>query len=427
MIYLDHHSTTPLDPAALAAMLPLFNEQFANAGSVTHAAGRQVAELVEQAIAQVAQALGASAEEMVVTSGATESNNLAIFGTCLHPRQRRRKVVSLVTEHKAVLDPLARLAQQGFEIQQLPVQFNDSPAAGAVDLQRLSEAIDEHTALVTVMLANNEIGVLQPLEQIASMCRRVDCLLHTDATQAVGRIVVNVDALDVDLLSFSAHKFYGPKGVGGLFVRRRGRRVKLQSQIVGGGQQHNFRSGTLNSAGIVGMQAALAACLATLAIDQSRIASLRNRLFELLTGELEAVCLNGPPLDNGLLHDGLLHDGSLHDGSLARGPDDSNPASGSAPPAAVPALRLAGNLNCSFYPIEGQSLMLAAPELAVSSGSACTSANPSPSHVLQALGLSEERARSSLRFGIGRFTTRAEIEQAAAWLVDGVRQLRQLI
>jgi cysteine desulfurase len=391
MIYLDHHATTPMDPAAVEAMLPLLTELYANAGSVTHAAGREVAELVDRSWSGLAASVNAEVDELVMTSGATESNNLALFGVCLHPRQKRRKVVSVVTEHKAILDPLKRLETLGFEIVLSPVHPQGSSRAGEVDLQHLAESIDERTVMVSVMLANNEIGVLQPLEEIARLCRSHDCLLHTDASQAVGRMEVDVDRLDVDLLSFSAHKFYGPKGIGGLFVRRRGRRVKLQSQIVGGGQQHNMRSGTLNSAGIVGMEAALRSTLVSLTSDTARIAALRQRLWERLSAGLPGLVLNGP--------------------------DWWSPA----------APRLSGNLNCNFYPVEGQSLMMAVPELAVSSGSACTSAESTPSHVLLALGLTEEQARSSLRFGIGRFNTEAEVDQSSEWLIQAAERLRRLL
>lgn len=375
-------------------MLPLLQEHFANAGSVTHEFGRSVAQIVDAAIEDIAKAIGAVADEIVITSGATESNNLALFGACLHPRQKRRKIVSVVTEHKALLDPLERLEKQGFECLRLAVGKQGSEYPGQVDLQQVADAIDEHTALVSVMLANNEIGVIQPLAKIAELCRQHGALLHCDATQAVGRIPVEVDRLGVDLLSFSAHKFYGPKGVGGLFVRRRERRVRLQAQIVGGGQQNNFRSGTLNTVGVVGMQAALLSCLATMEADAMRIAQLRDRLFELLTSQLDRVLLNGPALQT---------------------QTDSG------------AARLFGNLNCCFYPIEGQSLMLAMPELAVSSGSACTSAEASPSHVLLALGLTVEQARSSLRFGLGRYNTLAEVEQAAGLVVQAVRSMENLI
>ncbi|MEZ6137459.1 MAG: cysteine desulfurase family protein [Pirellulaceae bacterium] len=391
MIYLDHHATTPLDPRALEAMLPLLGEHYANPGSIAHAAGRRVAEMTGDATARLAALLGAEADELVITSGATESNNLALFGVCLHPRQKRRRVVSVVSEHRAILDPLKRLAQVGFDVTLAPVHSNDSPLAGQVDMEQLAEAITPETALVSVMLANNEIGVIQPLRQIAELCRANGCLLHTDATQAVGRLPVNVDTVDVDLLSFSAHKFYGPKGVGGLYVRRRGRRIKLLAQIVGGGQQQNFRSGTLNSAGIVGMAAALTSTLEGLVDDTVRIQRQRDRLFQLLQQGLDFVLLNGPPLHG-----------------------QDNP-------------RLSGNLNCSFFPLEGQSLMLATPDLAVSSGSACTTAEPMASHVLRSLGLSEEISRSSLRFGVGRYNTDREIEQAAQWLIAAATDLGKFL
>lgn len=404
MIYLDHHATTPLDPDVLAAMLPLMTDDFANAGSITHAAGRAVAEKIDQSLAELARLLGAESDEVVVTSGATESNNLAIFGSLLHPRQKRKKVVSLSSEHKAVLDPLKRLEQAGYEIVLLPVSNNSDATPGSCDLEQLQSAVDEHTALVTVMLANNEIGTIQPLRAIAEICHQRGALLHSDATQAVGRIPIDVDQLGVDLLSFSAHKFYGPKGVGGLFVRRRERRVKLQGQIVGGGQQQNLRSGTLNTAGLIGMTAALAKCYQVngwnedrnqLGAEQQRIAQLRDRFYHLLTSELEESQLNGPALQ----------------------------ACGSP----TELLRLAGNLNLSFYPIEGQSLMLECPELAMSSGSACTSADPRPSHVLEAIGLSVEQSRSSLRFGFGRTNSIAEVDKAAEMLVRAARKLRKLL
>jgi cysteine desulfurase len=387
MIYLDNHATTPLDPLALEAMLPLLQNQFANAGSISHQFGRQVAQQTDWAIEQIAAMFGASADELVITSGATESNNLALAGVMHHRRQTRRKIVSVTTEHKAMLDPLQRLAAQGFEVVMVGVQSQSSSMPGIVNLQQLAEVIDEQTALVSVMLVNNEIGVIQPLNQIAQLCRQHGCWLHTDATQAVGRIACNVDQLDVDLLSFSAHKFYGPKGVGGLFVRRRERAVRLQPQILGGGQQHNLRSGTLNTVGIAGMQAALRSTLDNLDADQLRIGELRNWLFS----ELSKSCrlgLNGPGLER--------------------------------------SLRVAGNLNLSFYPLEGQSLMLYSPELAISSGSACTSANPEPSHVLRALGLTEDQARSSLRFGVGRFNTIEDIEQAVKMLEHASEQLLKL-
>lgn len=390
MIYLDNQATTPVDPRVIEALVSMLSEDYANAGSVTHEAGRRVAQLVAESLHAIGQELGADGDDIVITSGATESNNLALLGFALHPRQTRRKIVSCETEHRAVLDPLARLEQLGFEVVRLPVQSNASRQAGVLDLDQLAEAIDERTALVSIMLANNEIGTLQPLADIAGLCRRVDAILHTDATQAVGRMPVNVDQLDVDLLSFSAHKFYGPKGIGGLFVRRQPRRVRLQPQIYGGGQQHNRRSGTLNSPGIVGMAKALQLCSQLAAEERPRVARLRDELFARLEGTIDGLALNGPPLQDS-------------------------------------TRRMGSNLNCSFFPVEGQSLMLEAPELAVSSGSACTSSEPRPSHVLRAIGLSDEEARSSLRFGVGRFTTSEEIATASELLRAAYVRLRKLI
>lgn len=404
MIYLDHHATTPLEPDVLAAMLPMLTEHFANAGSVTHEAGRAVAEQLERAQHELACLIGGAADELVITSGATESNNLALFGACLQPRQKRRKIVSLISEHKAVLDPLRRLEQLGFEVVLLPVCDRYCEVPGQIQLDGLRSAIDDNTALVSVMLANNEIGTVQPMRAIAELCHARGSLLHSDATQAVGRMPLKVDDLDVDLMSFSAHKFYGPKGVGGLYVRSRGRRVRLQAQIVGGGQQQNLRSGTLNSAGLVGMTAALRKCYqlndwdarpGKMGAEQLRIAGLRARMFVGLKTGLEEIQLNGPSLQ--------------------------------IPECSSYLTRLAGNLNLCFYPIEGQSLMLAIPSVAMSSGSACTSADPRPSHVLEAMGLSVEESRSSLRFGIGRFNTEHEIDAAIELLVTAAHKLRKLL
>lgn len=378
-----------MDPAALEAMVAFYREHFANPGSVSHEAGRAVAERVEQSTDEIAQHLGATAEEVVLTSGATESNNLALMGVCLRPRQKRRKVVSVVTEHRAILDPLERLRKAGFEVKYAQVQSQSDSLPGLVDLNQLEELIDSDTALVSVMLANNEIGVIQPLAEIAKLCRANEVILHSDASQAVGRLPVSVDDLDVDLLSFSAHKFYGPKGVGGLFVRRRKRNVRIQSQIVGGGQQHNMRSGTLNAPGVVAMAHALSTCVASMPEDQARIQSLRNDLFAKLVEAIDAIELNGPTFDSGI--------------------------------------RMPGNLNCRFMPLEGQSLMLAAHDVCVSSGSACTSAEPTPSHVLAAIGATEDQARSSLRIGVGRMNTQAEIDQAAIKLAEAYHSVRKLL
>lgn len=390
MIYLDNHATTPVDPRVVDAMLPLLTEFYANSGSVTHESGRHVAQLVAEAIESLARQFAVTSDEVVITSGATESNNLALLGYATHPKQTRRKIVSCVTEHRALLDPLARLEQLGFEIVLLPVRSNGRADAGIVDWQQLIEAVDDQTCLVSIMLANNEVGTLQPLNAIAALCRQHGAALHTDASQAVGRMAVQVPELDVDLLSFSAHKFYGPKGVGGLIVRKSPRRIRLHPQIVGGGQQENRRSGTLNSPGIVAMARALELCGELADVERPRMCSLRDQLHAKLLQGIPSLTLNGPPLDD-------------------------------------PTLRLQNNLNCGFWPVEGQSLMLAVPELAVSSGSACTSSEPRSSHVLRALGISEDLARSSLRFGIGRFTTEHEIEHAARALIEASEKLRRLI
>ncbi len=389
-VYLDNHATTRTDPAVVQAMLPWFETRYANPGSITHEFGRQAADQVHQAIEQIGLHIHAAADEVIMTSGATESNNLALFGVALHPRQSRRKIVSAATEHRAILDPLARLEKLGFEIVRLPVSANDRQDAGRVDLDQLFSAIDHRTAMVTIMLANNEIGTIAPIQLIARHCRALDVVLHTDATQGVGRMPIDVQSLDVDLMSFSAHKFYGPKGIGGLYVRQSPTPVRLQSQIFGGGQQSNLRSGTLNSVGIIGMAKALELCGHSMDTEATRAHELRQLLWKLLREEIDGVGLNGPD---------WRYESSLQ------------------------SIRLASNLNVSFPRVEGQSIMLALPELAVSSGSACTSAEPHPSHVLMGIGLTEDQARSSLRFGIGRFNTEDEIRAVAAWIGQVHRKL----
>ena len=382
-IYLDNHATTRPDPAVIEVMARFMEMNYANPGSLTHEAGRCVSELIADATYKIARTLNVEQDEIVITSGATESNNLALFGVALHPKQSRRRIVSVTTEHRAILDPLERLEKQGFEVIRLPVFGNAEQFAGGIDLNRISETIDGNTALVSVMLANNEIGTIQPIRDIAKICRRFDVPLHTDASQAVGRMPVDVQSLGVDLMSFSAHKFYGPKGIGGLYVRKSPHPIRLQAQILGGGQQSNLRSGTLNSVGIIGMSKALEIIEAefeTATIQQSH---LRNLLWVLLNDRIDSLQLNGPNWSD-----------------LAQGE----------------SLRLSNNLNVCFPKVDGQSLMLALPDLAVSSGSACTSAEPHPSHVLLGIGLSEDQARASLRFGIGRFNTEAEIRQTAEWL-----------
>lgn len=385
-IYLDHHATTPCVPVVVEAMLPWFSEHFGNPHS-PHVAGREAAEAMDQASREIAQRLSVDKDELLFTSGATESNNLAILGVCRHPRQKRRKIVILETEHPAVLDPFARLEQEGFDIHRLPVASQSDACPGLVDIDRMAEAIDEQTALVSVMWANNEIGVLQPIAEIARLCHEVGALFHTDATQAVGRVDVDIAATDVDLLSASAHKFYGPKGVGLLYVRQSGRRVRMRPLLEGGGQQHGLRSGTMNPPGVIGMAAALRFATADLASSNARLAMLRKRLWTTLQSRIDGIRLNGPPLSD-------------H--------------------------RLAGNLNVTFPDVEGETLMTSIPRLCCSSGAACSSVDPEASHVLVAIGLTESDARSSLRFGIGHGNTEAEIDRVAEWLVEAHQNLRHL-
>jgi cysteine desulfurase len=393
-IYMDNHATTRVDPRVVEAMLPYFTEQYGNPGSVGHSFGEQAREAVETSRASIASAIGADPEEIVFTSGATESNNLAIRGVAERPKRRGDHLVSVQTEHKAVLDPLARLSRRGYDVTLLEVEPHGSPRAGWLDPQRVADALRDDTVLVSVMLANNEIGVIQPLAEIAAICRDRGVTLHCDATQAVGKIPVDVRRLGVDLLSFTAHKIYGPKGIGALYVRRTRPAVRLEAQITGGGQQDGLRSGTLNVPGIVGFAKALELCLADLPTEAARLATLRDRLWALLQNRIDGAVLCGPALDE-------------------------------CDPGGRP-FRLPGNLDVAFGNVDGEALLLAMGHLAVSSGAACSSTDPSPSHVLVALGLSEDRARSTLRFGLGRFNTAAEVEIAAEMVAAAVERLRGL-
>jgi cysteine desulfurase len=325
------------------------------------------------------------------------------------------------TEHRAVLDPIDRLSRRGFQATCLGVEQAPSDRAGCLDLDELADALRDDTLLVSVMLANNEIGVIQPLDKIAAMCHARGALLHCDATQAVGKLPIDVATLGADLVSFSAHKIYGPKGVGALYVRRGTPRVRLEPQIAGGGHETGLRSGTLNVPGIVGFARALALCLEEMPREQPRLAALRNRLYDGLTSELEGVTLNGPALDDGARDDGVRDHGP---GASLRIDESSAPIS--PPLASGSCLRLAANLNVSFAYVDGEALLMNMKHVAVSSGSACTSANPEPSHVLRALGLSDEATRSSLRFGLGRFNTPDDIEFAISSVVQVVRCLRKL-
>jgi len=402
-IYLDNHATTRVDPRVVEAMLPFFTEQFGNAGSINHSFGTEAKEAVDAARESLAAGIGAEVREIVFTSGATESNNLAIRGLADRPRHKGKHIVSVTTEHKAVLDPLRRLARRGYDITLLDVEQHGSASAGRLDPQQVADAIREDTLLVSVMLANNEIGIIQDIEKIAEICRARGVPLHCDATQAVGKMPVDVRRLDVDLMSFSAHKIYGPKGVGALFVRRSGGAVRLEPLIDGGGQEHGLRSGTLNVPGIVGFAKALELCLTEVPAEIPRLEGLRQQLWDGLQREVPDVLLNGP---------------NFTDCS------PTNPKSELRNPKS--ALRLPGNLNCAFPFVNGEALMISMKTIAVSSGSACTSANPEPSHVLRALGLGDDLTRASLRFGIGRFNTAEEIDYAIAAVAENVHRLRQL-
>ncbi len=399
-VYLDHHATTPLDRRVLEAMSPYLTERFGNAGSINHAYGWEAQAAVDAARETIAAAIGAEPKEIVFTSGATEANNLAIRGVCEREPRRGRHIVSVATEHRAVLDPLRRQGRRGFEVTLLTPAPHGRDDAGRIDLEQVAAALRDDTVLVSVMLANNEIGVIQPIAEIGALCARRGVPLHCDATQAVGKLPVSVDALQVDLLSFSAHKMYGPKGVGALYVRRQSPRSRLQPQIDGGGQEGGLRSGTLNVPGIVGFAKALEISLAEMDAESSRLRRLRDRLYDGLLRELEGVTLNGPvgvqPLGcRGTLKRELQH-----------------------------PLRLPGNLNLTFAGVDGEALMTALKEIAVSSGAACSSANPEPSHVLMALGLSEDQAKASLRFGLGRHNTEQEIDFAIEYVAATVRRLR---
>ena len=377
-IYLDFNATTPVDPRVVEAMLPCFSEHFGNPSSKTHAWGWAAAALVEKARQQVARGLGAEPEEIIFTSGATEANNLAIKGVARVSTTRTPRIVTCTTEHPAVLDACRQLAREGVEVVELPVD-----EYGLIDRQRFDEAITAPTVLVSVMLANNETGTLQPLVEIAALCRERGVLLHTDATQAIGKLPVNVNALGVDLLSLSGHKLYGPKGVGALYVRRHRPRVRLAPLQDGGGQEQGIRSGTLNVPGIVGLGRAIELRQQEMESDMPRLQGLRDRLERELSAQLADVQINGHPVE-----------------------------------------RLPNTSNLAFAGVDGAALFVGLKEIAVSSGSACSSADPSPSHVLLALGRSRELANASLRFSLGVPTTADEITIAVAAVVREVTRLR---
>jgi cysteine desulfurase len=379
-IYMDNHATSPLDPRVLEAMMPFFTTKFGNAASRNHAFGWEAEQAVETAREQIAKLIGATAKEIIFTSGATESNNLAIKGIAEMYRERGNHIITQVTEHKAVLDTCKRLEKYGYRVTYLPVK-----ADGLIDIEDLKRAIDEKTILVTIMAANNEIGVLQPIREIGRICHEKGILFHTDAVQAVGKVPVNVLADNIDVLSLSGHKIYGPKGVGALYVRRRNPRVQIAAQIDGGGHERGMRSGTLNVPGIAGLGKACEIALQEMETEAAYLRGLRDRLQEKLESSLDYIHVNGS----------MEH-------------------------------RLPGNLNVSFVYVEGESLLMGINDVAVSSGSACTSATLEPSYVLKALGLGDDVAHSSIRFGLGRFNTEAEVEYVANKVIDVVKKLREL-
>jgi len=379
-IYMDYHATTPVDPRVLDAMLPYFREKFGNAASRNHAFGWEAEQAVEKARKQIADLIGASPQEIIFTSGATESDNLAIKGVARMYAERGNHIITVATEHKAVLDTCKRLAKSGYEVTYLPVQRD-----GLIDLDQLKNAITDKTILISVMHANNEIGVLQPIREIGRIARERGVLFHTDATQSVGKVPVNVNDDNIDLMSLSGHKMYGPKGIGALYVRRKNPRVQLAAEMDGGGHERGMRSGTLNVPGIVGLGEACAICQREMAEESVRIAALRDRLKDKLQSELDEIYINGS----------MEH-------------------------------RLPNNLNISLAYVEGESLMMGMKDVAVSSGSACTSATLEPSYVLRALGVGDDLAHTSIRFGLGRFNTEEEVDYVAARVIEVVKKLREL-
>jgi cysteine desulfurase len=381
VVYFDCHATTPVDPRVLEAMLPYFSDKFGNAASRNHPFGWEAEEAVEKARNQIAATIGAKPKDIVFTSGATESDNLAIAGVAEFHRDRGNHIVTVSTEHKAVLDTCKALQRAGrADVTVVPVD-----RYGMVDPEEVGRAITERTVLISVMAANNEVGTIHPIEEIAKIAKQRGILFHTDAAQAVGKVPLDVEAMGIDLMSMTAHKLYGPKGCGALYVRSRGPRVRLAPMMHGGGHERGMRSGTINVPGAVGFGMACELAGGDLEAEHGRILSLRERLRRGIFDQLDGVYLNGHP-----------------------------------------SRRLAGNLNVSFAHVDGESLLLGLREVAVSSGSACTSATLEPSYVLRAMGVSEEMAHSSIRFGIGRFNTDEEVDYVVSRVVEEVRRLREM-
>ena len=379
-IYLDYNATTPVDPRVVDEMLPYFSESFGNAASRNHSFGWQVEKVVEDARELIGSVIGAVGKEIIFTSGATESDNIAILGVAEFYKKKGKHIITSPIEHKAVIDPCLALEQKGYEI-----TFLEVDNLGNIDLNQLNESIREDTIMVSLMAGNNEIGTLNPLKDIGKITREKGVLFHTDATQGIGKIPINVEEMKIDLLSMTAHKIYGPKGVGALYVSRKKPRVRLSPIMFGGGHERGMRSGTLNVTGIVGFAKALELAVGEMASEAERLIGLRQRLYDRLESELDYIFINGHPTD-----------------------------------------RLPNNLNLSFGYVEGESLMMGVGELAVSSGSACTSASLEPSYVLRALGVGDDLAHSSIRFGMGRFTTVEEVDYAAEKIIAAVKRLREM-
>src|SRR5471032_405837 len=375
-IYLDYQATTPMDPRVLEAMMPYFTYKFGNPHSRSHSYGWEAEEGVEKARGQLAKLIGADEKEVIFTSGATESNNLAIRGVAEFYKDRKNHIVTTVTEHKCVLDTCRHLEQEGFTVTYLSVQKN-----GLIDLEELRAAITDKTVVVSIMAVNNEIGVIQPLAEIGKICREKKTFFHTDAAQAVGKIAIDVEAMNIDLMSISGHKIYGPKGVGALYVRRKNPRVQLSAIIDGGGHERGMRSGTLNVTGIVGLGKACEICQNEMAAESAKLFKMRERLKESIMSRLDETFINGS----------MTH-------------------------------RLPHNINISFAYVEGESLLMGINDIAVSSGSACTSATLEPSYVLKALGVGEDLAHTSIRFGIGRFNTQEEVDYVTNRVIEVVQR-----
>jgi cysteine desulfurase len=384
-IYLDNNATTQMDPRVFEAMRPYFIEYFGNAASRNHPFGWKAEEAVDWARETIARGIGADPKEIVFTSGATESDNLAIKGIAEMYASKGDHIITLTTEHKAVLDTCKALERKGHRVSYVPVTKE-----GFVDLDLLRDTITDKTVLVSIMHANNEIGVLQDIKSIGALCKEKGVIFHTDSTQSVGKVPFNVQDMNVDLASISGHKIYGPKGVGALYVRKKSPRVKLTSQMDGGGHERGMRSGTLNVPGIVGLGKAIEIALAEMPTETERVRNMRDKMWLDFQAELDEIYINGPD------------------------------------PIQKPDQRLPGNLNVSFAFVEGEALMMGIKDIAVSSGSACTSASLEPSYVLKALGVGEDLAHTSIRFGIGRFNTQEEVDYTVKAVVDAVKHLRDM-